>query len=101
MFYKLDDDNKPVKMSDPEEWADWMGNTNRRVKLTALKKLRVSTVFLGLHFDSDDFPMLFETLVFKDNADIIYQDRHATWDDARQAHGRIVAAVKAGTLESY
>lgn len=94
MFYRLLG-RVAVPCSDLNEWADWMQRANTRVAETEIGCLRVSTVFLGLdhnHSGTGD-PILFETMIFGDDADS-YQTRCSTWDEAERMHAaaEVVAA---------
>lgn len=64
----LDDKGKP-KQVDLLEWGKWMQNSGekRRVGYDKLKKVYVSTVFLGIDYDfmCSGKPILWETMVFE------------------------------------
>ena len=85
----------PVPELDPSVWSDWFFAANRSVGDTEVGHLRVSTVFIGVNYSSSDSaPLLFETAIFDESrpdADSLYQDRCATWDEAEQIHERAVA----------
>jgi hypothetical protein len=60
---------------------------------------RLSSVFLGLdHQFYDGPPLLFETMIFderSDDADGIYQERCATWNEAEAMHKRAIERARA------
>ena len=84
-----------VPCSDLIEWSMWMGTANTQVAETKVGGLRVSTVFLGLdhNYSGTGDPILFETMIFGDDADS-YQTRCSTWDEAERMHAaaEVVAA---------
>jgi hypothetical protein len=68
------------------EWAKEFENQNRIVRFSQVKKVRVSTIFLGLdHSLNGGKPVLFETMIFggKHNE---YQERYSTWNEAVEGH---------------
>lgn len=71
--------------------------TKRRVALTAIGKVKVSTVFLVIDhgFGDSGPPVLFETMVVVDG---VWNDdckRCCTWDEAVAQHERVVAMLAA------
>ncbi len=70
LYFKLDENNKPVPCDDMDEWARFM--SEKQVRLTKRTPLandgKVSTVFLGLSHGTDRFGAhyLWETMVFAD-----------------------------------
>ena len=85
---------KPVK--DVIEWAQQFEGMNRRVEITEVGKVKVSTVFLGLDHGFGGTPQWFETMVFGGKLDQ-EQERYGTWDEAEAGHRAMVARVaKAG-----
>ena len=100
LYYRLggDDGHTPIPVTDwsaPDE-ADVWAIENRRVALTTVSDISVSTVFLVLDHAlvTGTIPLLFETMVFGIEDDHEYQWRYATWDEAEAGHDRIVAALK-------
>ena len=103
MFWILDKDKNPVKVSDPLVWAEFFASPieNRRVAHTNILggEIYVSTVFVGWqsphykHRDNQSWPMLFETLVFGGQLDGALE-RSPTWDDAERLHNFMVERVK-------
>jgi len=78
------------------EWGEMMANFDqKRVDQTIIKKINISTVFLG--YDSgfcfnDGPPVLFETMIFGGKHDG-YMDRYCTWDEAEEGHAIAVRFV--------
>lgn len=90
------------------QWAEWMQNSDRRVKLHKVKQrvrledgvvemqqVNVSTVFLGIDhgFLGDAPPILFESMIFGGWADE-YQIRYCTWADAVEGHYELLNKVR-------
>lgn len=101
MWYKLDEDKKPVPCLVTEAGFD---SPHRRVAMDKLSDGgRISTVFLSLnHSFGSGPPLFFETMVFgKDSYRDIYCRRYETWEQAEEGHKEILAAFKNGTLEMY
>jgi hypothetical protein len=89
-------DGHDAKEAELFEWAKWFETSDRRVKVTAIDGVKVSTVFLGLdHNWGDGPPLIFETMVFGGKFDQD-QDRYSTWDEAIAGHDEMVLRVKAG-----
>lgn len=81
----------PVPVDDLMEWANSLGENNRRVALTEFPGGHVSTVFLGLdHSFGSGAPLLFETMIFGGPYDD-YQERYSTWEEAETGHQMAVA----------
>ncbi len=109
------DKNHNISTVDLYEWAKWFesvdGRKNRIVKQDKVKRMFISTVFLGLDYDwgRTNKPILFETMVFdeskpKKHPDFgqdIYQRRYATYDEALSAHKKLVHEIKAGATIDY
>lgn len=94
MHYILNNDRVPVEV-DLLTWATWFAETEgRRVALTRLGKIRVSTVFLGRdHRFGPGAPVLFETMIFDTGKWHDYQDRYCTYEQALAGHRRAVYLV--------
>jgi hypothetical protein len=90
-LYRLDGQT-PVAMEDDDlsEWGRWFGKGDRIVKREYVGPYHVSTVFLGIdhNFAMEGPPILFETMIFCDGADLDYQDRCSTWAEALEMHRR-------------
>ena len=102
MFYKLDE-NKNVVKSSLEEWATFIEGrlpTNyNHVGDDTINGHRVSTVFLGLCHNfsyHNKIPIVFETMVFKNDRSSIFQEQYATWKQAEKGHKRTIEWVKNG-----
>lgn len=94
--YILNERNEVVP-SNLIEWATWLeGNFERkRIGYDEFGPVRVSTVFIGLdhNFSSEGPPLLFETMIFEGKHDQ-YQERYATYEEAKAGHEKAVALVK-------
>jgi len=77
-----------------EEWGNWFGKADRKIKVTKVGYITVSTVFLGLdhNFSRKGPPLIFETMTFGDYEERCH--RYATWDEAVQGHKEIVSMVQ-------
>lgn len=74
-------------------------NCNRRIALTEIESVQISTVFLGLNHAWDDGPpMLFETMVFGGPLSE-EQDRCSTYDEAEAMHERMCERVRRAIAE--
>jgi hypothetical protein len=121
-LYMLDG-HTPVPVTVILDWARWYNDSkNRRVALTIVGNVRVSTMFLAIDMRyGDGPPILFETMCFKVDeapgaehltgeakraANRDYRDlqsaygqrRYATWDEAVAGHEEMVERVKVGAL---
>lgn len=105
----------PVPVEDPLRWARWFEKGDRRVALTKVGELSVSTVFLGIdhNYTRRGKPILFETMVFQPSTgeyagsfpwrfprpgreeSIGLTRRYSTWDEAETGHALTVALVEA------
>lgn len=100
-YYILD--GREIKKVDLMTWARWL-ETNRDDKIVKQEDVGnfwVSTVFLGLdHNWGDGPPILFETMVFKRDADgkvgfcEVHGDRCCTYDEAEEMHKQCCAYVR-------
>ena len=100
-----------VECPDLEEWVKGFKIDNRRVALTDVGIVRISTVFLGLDhlfgFDhpfgteghpcqsitGSSVPLLFETMVFG-GAHNQEMNRYTTWEEAERDHNAMVQKIK-------
>ena len=88
LFYVLDEHRNVVGTNDAELLAA-MSFDDKRVALTWLWDLRVSTVFLGIdhNFGVSGPPLVFETMVFHgDGSADLYCARSRTWREALEEH---------------
>jgi len=87
----------PVIARNMLAWAVFLETTDRIVKQEWVDdEVRVSTVFLGLdhNFCDDGPPILFETMIFCNRADLSgTMRRYATWDEAEAGHKETVSWV--------
>lgn len=86
--YKLVD-KKPIPCS-LEEYGYWESIHERRISLTNLGSVDVSTVFLGIdHQFGEGKPILFETCIFGGEREGEIT-RYHTYDEALEGHKKIV-----------
>lgn len=91
LYYRLEGRN-PVPCS-IKRMCETMDDKSRRVGLTNILGVRVSTVFLGInHAWLGGPPVLFETMIFGGVLDQ-YQERCSTYDEAERMHRRAVWQV--------
>jgi len=85
----------PVEEHDLMKWARWFETAKRRVAFTQIKKVDISTVFLGMdyNFIGEGEPVLFETMIFGGKYNE-YQQRYSTWEEAENGHKEAVNLVK-------
>lgn len=97
-LYTLDANRNPVPCTDTIRWCQWMQTADRKVDLTVIGPVDVSTVFLGLdHSHGQGSPLLWETMTFSDdlNGPPQEQDRcSGTWADAQAMHDRMVDKIR-------
>ena len=94
MKYYILKNKKAVIVKDVLEWAKQFELQNRIVAKDKIKKISISTVFLGIdHGFGSIRPLLFETMVFGGELD---QEmvRYTTWQEAEAGHKVMVKRVK-------
>lgn len=85
-YYMLEG-HTPVRCHDFLIWATWYETANRHVAEDRGDGWRLSTVFLGRSFATEDGPpLLFETALFVDGGMTNVLQQYATWDEARHGH---------------
>lgn len=95
MHYTLDADGNPEPCSNLLAWGRWFQTAERRVALTTVGDVEVSTVFLGLdHSFGGDVPLLYETLVMGGACDGDIT-RYSTRQQAEDGHAAICAELGA------
>jgi len=57
------DGKTPVVCEDYQEWAIWLGTTDRTVDLTRVANVEISTVCIGIDLSDTQPPRLFETML--------------------------------------
>jgi hypothetical protein len=85
-------DRVPVQHANDDEWVQWyLDVKNRRVDLTKIGDVTISTVFGGLDIMPEKG--MFETQIFggEHGGDVW---RAATWDEAERRHAEAVALVR-------
>jgi hypothetical protein len=84
-----------------QEWARFMGNAERRLRVTELvatlddtflETVFISTIFLGLNTGANDHPAFFETMVFGGVSNALCV-RSATYEDALKNHEHVIDKV--------
>ena len=99
-YYILDENLEPVACDDSLVWGEWFESADRHLAKTTIEGIDVSTVFLGLNHDflGEGPPILWETMIFgkKEGTPLFddYQERYASFDEARAGHEQAVALVK-------
>lgn len=105
LFYILDDNDHPIPVSAPLEWARWKEENWRRCLVGRDEwrqgdgLIRVSTVFLGHDHNFAPWgpPILYETMVFLRPAPPGYEPpqwRYHTAAEAAAGHAAVVAATR-------
>jgi hypothetical protein len=102
LHYVLDSDGEPRVEPDLITWAKWFEGAERHLAKTTIKNLvtgrehLVSTVFLGLdhRFRGGD-PVLWETMVFGDDDDSMYERRYSSRSEALAGHAEVCREVRA------
>lgn len=101
-LYILGPNHETIACPDVFRWADWFLENDRQVADTEVGNHVVSTVFLALLDEPPGAgpPVLFETMVFKLNANRVVdmrgenQGRYTTWDDAVAGHEAVVRRLQ-------
>ncbi len=83
------------------EWGKWFETDDRIIEQTDIDDVRVSTVFLGIdhNFNLTGPPILFETMIFGGEHDQ-YQDRCATYTEAKKMHTKALWLVRGAEAEN-
>jgi len=94
MWYKLDENNKPVKAIDVHDYLKWSdGGIIKTVAKDHIDTVFVSTVFLGLnHSWNSEIPVLWETMIFGGEHDQ-YQERYTSHKDALEGHEKALNLI--------
>ena len=82
-------------------WALWFEDADRHIGNDTVNGIQISTVFLGLDhgFPRDnEYPLVFETMLFGDEIDGEYQWRYRSIAAAREGHAKAVQMVRDGRL---
>lgn len=99
--YILDDDGNPQLEPDLIKWAMWFEKNldGRRVAVTEIGEVKVSTVFLALdHGWGQGPPVLWETMVFGGEMDQEMNRCPGSREQAEAMHQDMVERVKAVAL---
>jgi hypothetical protein len=91
------DGHTPVPTYELMVWANWYQTAERHVGNTRIGRIRISTVFLSIDhgFDSNQPPVLFETMVFGGGVLNEAMLRYCTWEEAEAGHKDMVECVQA------
>ncbi|MDL2283835.1 hypothetical protein LJC19_01640 [Oxalobacter sp. OttesenSCG-928-P03] len=93
-FYKLVG-NEPVHCTLMEYAENMQSGANRIVAQNKIGELLVSTIFTGIDYSFGlGEKRLFETVIFGMEDDIHPKWQHATWDEAKKEHNRIVKIIE-------
>ncbi len=93
MYYILDDDGHPVKISNVLIWASFFQEADRLIAVDIVGDVRISTVFLGMDYLNNVVPLLFETMIFGGDYDGYFK-RSPTKKDALIEHENALNLVK-------
>lgn len=95
------DGHTPVAEPDVLKWSRQFESQDRRVVLTEIGNITVSTVFLALdhNYFKKGPPSLFETMVHR-NGHWDDLERYGTWDEAVEGHNRMVKKIKREKLQT-
>ena len=97
MFYKLDENHKPIPCSAAELGDPAFRDKSRIVQQDKIGKVRLSTVFLCIDHSFDSLgngpPVLWETMIFGGPRDQ-EQHRYTSHADALAGHLKILAELK-------
>jgi hypothetical protein len=91
MFFKLK--HRKVVPSSMIEFANML-DSGRRVRLTMVGNIKISTVFLGVDHSHNRVSQFFETMLFSADKDYSYQTRCETHRQALAMHREAVRMVK-------
>jgi len=105
LHYRFDDEGNVVPCRNIIEWSIWSETHDRRVELTVIGNINISTVLLthDHNYWGEGPPILFETMVWITVPDSGHnygrewldgQQRYSTIEEARQGHALLVEAVK-------
>jgi len=91
MIYKLNELKELIQIEIEDLDVEVFDIENRRVALTKIGDVEVSTVFLVVdHNPLGDRPVVFETMIFREDNDDNEMYRYCTWKEAEEGHWKIV-----------
>jgi len=97
MRYFILDEDKNLVECDVLDWAEWSRDiANRRVGITKVGDLLISTVFLGMAhtiYPNNREGDFFETMVFRNEKEIICY-RYDTYNEARRGHRKWIRKLR-------
>lgn len=89
-LYILSSNHDIIRCYDEKIWLKWFEYSNKTICTTTDKGITVSTVFLGIdHNFSKGLPILFETMIFRDDDEYELIQRHSTYEEAKIGHENI------------
>lgn len=93
--YRILINGVPTRPASLTAWAEWIADDdNKRVALTEIGDITISTVFLGVdHAFGHGNPLWFETMIFGGAHDE-FQERYTTLEEAVLGHERAVELVR-------
>ena len=93
-YYKLNKDHTVTALAGIEDLINGKSITNKVERTVTKGHVEVSTIFLVFdhNWDGHGKPILFETMIFGGEHDS-YQRRYYTYDEALEAHNKIVQAL--------
>lgn len=87
---------RPVRTRYTEHWHHWFDAADRTVACTRSGSIIISTQFTGRNFaPAGAHPLLFETLVARQDFSDFCWRWYSTWWAAEEGHEELVRAVKA------
>lgn len=109
-MFTMDEQGQIVPCWDVLEWGEHMEYADRKVALTTIGRVNISTVFLGLDHSWEGPPRLFETMAWitvPDNGTnhgrewLDGQMRYSTIEAAREGHEFLVAKITERLAEGW
>lgn len=93
--YILNDKGEPIEENDLMKWARWFETGDRKVAMSEINGMTVSTVFLGLnHNFGEGEPILWETMLFKDGDEQNCERCGGNLVNALAMHARVEAQCR-------
>jgi hypothetical protein len=97
-FYILDGKKViPLKVGEILRNKDWLENyDNRIIAIDYINDYKVSTIFLAYDMGFKNEKLLFETMIFSPEGDVIenYQKRYSTYEQAEEGHQEAIKWLK-------
>ena len=93
MAYYMLQGKTVVSTTNVVEWGAWLSSADRRIAVSDVGPLRVSTIFLSGAEAFEDPPHLFETMIFDREVNSFvehYCERCSTYKEAEEQHVQAV-----------